>query len=342
MTIDEGRYDDNVPIATAEEALVAAHHISKYIGNETKYVKDFLRNKKTPFTTLLEQAFAEKMGARYAIALNSDMSALYMALVVSGVGRGDEVIVPALSPAIDTLAMIYCGATPVFADANPDTFNMDWIDVADKITTKTKTLIDVSLYGLPAQGTYFTGFSTIIDNAQCIPGKQGDLAIFSFETSKHLSTGEGGMVVTDGEMLARKVRELGHSFKMPEICAAVGLAQIERVEELVGQRQTVAKLYEDALARCEWLIPQRGEGNTYYTYAVKLMGDVKWKEFYNKYKELGGDRFYSADMTPYYDGDCPVAEDLQRRLMLFKTNYRSLELAKRKADALNKTIQWFD
>ena len=100
MNIDKGRYDDFVAPVTEEEALQTVHQISKYVGNEAKYVKDFLRNKKTPFTAFLERALADKLKAKYAIALNSGTSALHVALMTCGVGSGDEVVVPALYPQI--------------------------------------------------------------------------------------------------------------------------------------------------------------------------------------------------------------------------------------------------
>jgi len=166
----------------------------------------------------------------------------------------------------------------------------------------------------------------------------------------------------------------GWNYRMPEICAAVALAQVERSDEVVQRRQAIARLYDEAIQGREWMIPQKtpeGFVNSYYTYAVKYEGEealgVPWKEFYNKYIELGGDGFYSAWSVPYlepviaqmefyrqgcplrcplYDrgtvyekGLCPTAEAIQPKLMQFKTNYRDMELAKRKTDALRKTIK---
>jgi len=384
------RYDENHVLGSKEEGLQFAHQFSKYTGMEAKYVKWFLRNKKIPFTTLLEKAFAEKIGVGYAIALNSGTSALLVALIASDVGQGDEVVLPALCPAMDAFAVIQAGATPVFADSGKDCFNMTIGSTKRCMTAKTKAIIAVSLYGLPC---YFKavndtakerGIFVIQDEAQCLSDKlYSDMAVYSFERSKHLPIGEGGMIVTNDEMLALKVRKLaglgyanltaeagrmvttpetfqdpdylrhdtiGYNFRMPEICAAVGLAQVERMDEIVAQRVRIASLYMAALQGCEWLLPQKGTGNSYYTFAVrKMRDDVGWKDFYNKYKEFGGDGFYAANMIPYkepalkgYHGDCPIAEDLQKRLMLFKTNYRGLELAEIKAEALAKTWRYYE
>lgn len=394
------RYDENHVLGSREEGLQFAHQFSKYTGTEAKYVKWFLRNKKIPFTTLLEKAFAEKIKARYAIALNSGTSALLVALIASGVGKGDEVILPALCPAMDAFAVIQAGATPVFGDAGPDCFNMIQGEMKTRITSRTRAFIGVNLYGLPIEfGEKLSvfkknGITVIEDSAQCVLGKDGekiagtrtDMGVFSLERTKHLPIGEGGMIVTNDELLALKVRKIaglgyanltaeagrmvttpetfqdpdylrhdviGYNFRMPEICAAVGLAQVENMEQLVAQRIAVAELYKEALQGCDWLLWQKYEKkrfvNSYYTLAVrKMRDDVGWKDFYNKYKEFGGDGFYAANMIAYkepalkgYHGDCPIAEDLQKRLMLFKTNYRGLELAEIKAEALNKTWRYY-
>ena len=393
----------------------------KYTGNELNYVKEFLDNKKIPWTLRLEEAFTQRFGVRYAIAHNSGTSALHSCLAAAGVGPGDEVISPALTVIMDALVTLHQNAVPVFADIDPDTFNIDPNDIRRKITKRTKVIIPVSLYGLPADMDPIMEIAkehnlTIIeDSAQCvlgmykgrIAGTIGHMGCFSFEARKHLSIGEGGMVVTNDERLAERVRKCGgigyknltaeqgrmqtvpstfqdpdykrHDFfgwnyRMPEICAAVGLAQVERVDELVQRRQAIARLFDEAIKGCDWMIPQKtpeGVVNSYYTYAVKFEGEkalgVSWKKFYETYIQLGGDGFYSAWSVPYLEpvithmefygrgcplrcplyereivyekGLCPNAEAIQPKLMQFKTNYRDMELAKRKAEALRKTIR---
>jgi len=322
---------------------------------------------------------------------------------------------------MDTLVTLHQNAIPVFADIDPHTFNIDPDDVRKKITNRTKAIIAVSLYGLPVDMDPIMDIArdhnliVIEDSAQCvlgmykgrIAGTIGHMGCFSLERTKHLGIGEGGVVVTNDEGLAERVRKFGGigynnlkaeegrmqvnpstfqnpdykrhdsfgwNYRMPEICAAVGLAQVERVDELVERRQTVARLFEEAVDGCDWLIPQmtpEGLVNSYYTYAVRFEGKaalgLSWKEFYNKYVELGGDGFYSAWSVPYLEpvvaqmafygrgcpvgcplcegkvsygkGLCPNAEATQPKLMQFKTNYRDMELAKRKTEALRKTIE---
>ena len=396
----------------------------KYSGNELKYVTQFLENQKVPWTLMLEEAFSKRLGTRYAIAHNSGTSALHSSLAAAGVSPGDEVISPALTVIMDTLVTLHQNAIPVFADIDPETFNVDPADIERKITPRTKAIIAVSLYGLPADIDPIMeiaakhNITVIEDSAQCvlgmykgrIAGTIGHIGCFSFERTKHLGIGEGGVVVTNDEALAEKVRKFGGigyknlkaeegrmqtvpstfqdpdykrhdsfgwNYRLPEICAAVALALVERIDEIVDRRQKVAAFFTEAVEGCEWMIPQKtpeGLVNSYYTFAVRYEGEqalgIPWKTFYNTYIEQGGDGFYSAWSVPYlepvmeqsefygkgcplhcplYEGKpvyekglCPVAEELQPKLMQFKANYRDIELAKRKAEALRKTINLFE
>jgi perosamine synthetase len=404
-----------------ENKNVATGQPGKFSGNELKYVTQFLENQKIPWTLKLEQAFTNRFGIRYAIAHNSGTSALHSCLAAAGVGPGEEVISPGLTVIMDTLVTIHQNAIPVYADVDPDTFNIDPADIERKITSRTKAIIAVSLYGLPADMDPIMEIArkhniiVIEDNAQCvlgmykgrIAGTIGHMACFSLERTKHLGIGEGGMVVTNDEGLAQRVRKfgglgyknlraeegrmqtvpatfqdpdykrhdsLGWNYRLPEICAAVGLGRVERIDELVRQRQAVAGMFAEAVKGCDWMIPQKtpaGLVNSYYTFAVRYEGEqaigVPWKKFYQTYIEQGGDGFYSAWTVPYlepimtrlefygrgcplecplYEGKavygkglCPNAEALQPKMMQFKANYRDLKIAEKKAAALRKTIK---
>jgi perosamine synthetase len=384
--------------------------LDKYIGNELEYVNQVLKSDARSATRgswnyQLEQKFAALFGVNYAISHNSGTSGLHTCLAAAGVGPGDEVISPALTVIMDAFATLYQGAVPVFADVDQATFNIDPEEVRRRLTPRTKAIIAVSLYGLPADMDPIMAIANehnlvvIEDNAQCMLGRYkgrlagtlGHLAMFSFENSKHISVGEGGMVITDDERLAESIRKiagigyknltavggriklneevfqdpdykrhdrLGWNYRLTEICAAVGVAQMERVEEIVQRHQKIAQMYAEAIAGCDWLVPQavpEGFLHTYWCYAVKYEGlaarGVPWKAFYQKYKELGGDGFYAAWSVPYEEpalrrlgyakGNCPRAEDLQSKMMQFKANYRDLKLAGEKAKALVKTIEHF-
>ena len=369
----------------------------------------------------LEAAFAEKFGVGYAITHNSGTSTMHSCLAAVGVGPGDEVIVPALGVMSTVFVVMYQNAVPVFADINPDTFVMDPKDVAKRITPRTKAIIPVALYGLPCDMDPIMALAkkhnlTVIeDNAQCflayykgrVAGSIGHMASFSFENSKHMSTGDGGIVITDDADLAGRVRKFsclgfstitagdgrvrlrkddfqnpnfkrhdsfGYQYRLPEVCAAIGIAQLARLDEYVAKRQAIAAMFLVAVEGCEYLIPQKTPEdcvNAYYTTAMRYEGQdaigVPWADFRKKYMELGGDGVYAAwypchlepvfaELDPdsrwapwnnrYYEGDirgypkglCPVTESIQPKLMQFKTNYGDLEVAQAKADCFRQTI----
>lgn len=389
----------------------------KYNGSELDYVTQALDssnsdNKKNPWTQRFESAFASTVGSRYAIAHNSGTSALHSCLAAAGVGAGDEVISPALTVVMDAYVTLHCGALPVFADVDAATQNIDPEDVRRKITPRTKAIMTVSLQGLPAdvapivQMANERGIVVVEDCAQTlmaqypmpdgssrVSGTIGHLGVFSFESKKHLSTGEGGMVVTDDPGAAERVRKFGGigyknltaeagrmsilpetfqdplyerfdtvglNYRMPELVAAVGFAQLERVEFLIGRRRKVAESFRRAIAGCSWMVPQAlplGYEHSYYTFSVQYHGaeqfGISWKDFWRRYKELGGDGFYGACRPPYLEpvfkslnvpgqrygpGLCPVAEEIQLRIMQFKTNYRDLERAEEQAGILARLI----
>ena len=225
-------------------------------------------------------------------------------------------------------------------------------------------------------------------------GTMAHLNVFSFENKKHITTGsEGGMIVSDDENLAMRARKfagigylhmtaaagrthlalstaqdpdylrfdtIGLNYRMNAVSAAIGVAQLERVDAIVGRRKQVAAMFHEAVQGCAWMIPQMVPEvyeHSYYTYAVEYRGDethgLSWKGFYNLYQEKGGDGFYAPCMIPYLEpalkgsnvnggryeqGQCPVAESLQQRVMQFKTNYRNLDIANRKAEILGALI----
>lgn len=389
------------------------HPFGKYNGNEAEYVLRALdtedsESKSIPWVQRFEEAFATKVGAKYAIAVNSGTSGLHTALFAAGVGPGDEVIQPAMTVVMDAYATLHLGGVPVFADIVPETQHIDPQEIARKITPRTKAIITVSWQGLPVDMDPILEIAkkhnlvVVDDSAQTmmgrykgkIAGANAHLGVYSFENKKHLTTGsEGGMIVTSDAELATRARKfagigykhmtatagrthlaqstvqdpayerfdtIGLNYRMNAISAAVGIAQLERVDHIVARRRACGKLFLEATAGCEWMAPQRvktGTEHTFYTFAVDYRGEadrgVKWKEFYNRYREMGGDGFYSCVVTPYLEpalrgkefgglrmdpGLCPQAEGLQRRIMQFKTNYRNLGEAREKADILKRLI----
>jgi len=385
----------------------------KFNGNEAEYVLRALDSEhpdshERPWVQRFEEEFAAKVGAKYAIAVNSGTSGLHAALFAAGIGPGDEVIQPAMTVVMDAYATLHLGGVPVFADIDPATQTIDPEDIARKITPRTKAILTVSWQGLPVDMDPIRALAArhnlviVDDSAQTmmgryngrISGANADLGVFSFEHKKHLTTGsEGGMIVSSDETLATRARKfagigykhmtatagrthlaqatvqdpayerfdtIGLNYRMNAISAAVGVAQLERVEHIVARRQACARLFHEAIAGCDWMVPQvvrPGTEHTYYTFAVDYRGlearGVAWKEFYNRYREMGGDGFYGCVVTPYLEpalrgrtvggvtlapGLCPKAEALQQRLMQFKTNYRDLGVARVKTDLLATLI----
>lgn len=383
---------------------------------ERKYVDIVLenqfRNSTSPgMTKRLEEAFAKKFESKFAITFANGTATMHATLAAAGVGCGDEVIVPPLTMASTAFCVLHAGAVPVFADVHPETWTLDPRSVAERITTRTKAIIPVSLYGLTADMDPLMalakkhGLFVLEDDAECflgyykgrIAGGIAHASSFSFQSSKHISCGEGGMITTNDEELATKIRRMsslgygavsggagkskitretiqdpnylrhtsvGWNYRMAEICSAVVLGQVERIEEMVKVRLDSASALRSALNGCKWLVPQavpEGYVHSYWTLVCRLADGVSfsWYDFRKKYMELGGDGFYGAWALNYmepafrgqrfgdwqtqaYDtGLCPVAEKLQPRLMQFKTNYTNAERLKRAADALHRAIEFF-
>lgn len=387
---------------------------------EFKYLKEILESGEASGTTgsmnnRFEKTFAEKVGAKYAITFNSGTSTLHAALDAVGVGPGDEVIIPPLTVISNADVILAQNAIPVFADIDSDTFNIDPKDVERKITDKTRAIMPVSLYGLPCDLDLLMELAkkhsiyVINDAAQAhmslYKGRPiaeiAHITSYSLENSKHITTGDGGIVMTNNEEFAIKMRKFGslgyaamksgdgrirlnkdifqnpnyrrhdsfgYNYRMPEVAAAVGLAQLERIEYFINLRLEIAKMYREIVKDCDYLIPQKvpdGYVNTYWTYVVKYeREDIPWQDFRKKYIEFGGDGIYAAwvltyeetlftseiykkrcpyiykDLS-YHRGICPIAEKIQPRLMQFVNNYGSIEEAEPKVEALRKTIEFF-
>jgi perosamine synthetase len=381
---------------------------------EFEYVRELLDSgfpgsANVSFLARLETAFAKKFDCQYAISHANGTATLHSALAAVGVQPGDEVIVPPLTMASTSLAVLHQGAVPVFADIDPNTFLIDPKSIAQRISPRTRAIITVALYGLsPDMDPIMDlarrhGLAVIEDDAQCFLGRYkgrmvgsiGDLASFSFQNSKHMTCGEGGMVTTNHMEYADRVARfaslgyglvsagagkskidkrairrpsfkrhvsLGFNYRMSELCAAVSLAQLERLDEFVAWRKRSAAALDEVVRPCSWLRAQRvGKEyeHSYWAYTAKLEGGndgVSWDEFSDKFEEFGGEGFYGAWSLTYLEpffqdgslgrkyepGICPVAEETQPRLMQFKTNQGDQETIDRQAEALAKTIRHFD
>ena len=231
-----------------------------------------------------QKAFAEYLGVRFAVCLPSATSAIHLSLLALGVGPGDEVIVPDVTWIASTAPITYVGATPVFADIDPRTWCLSTASFEDCLSPRTKAVIPVDLYGnMPDMDSLLAsamrhGVAVIEDAAEAIGSKYGgkkagsfgDTSVYSFHGSKTLTTGEGGMLLTDREDLHHRVlvlrdhgrepgdrafwnKEVAYKYKMSSMQAALGLAQLERVEELIARKRQIYGWYVRELAGVEGL-----------------------------------------------------------------------------------------
>lgn len=251
-------------------------------GNEKKYVNECLDStwisSKGGFIQKFESEFSNYVDAKHAASVSNGTVALHLALVALGIGPGDEVIVPTLTYIASVNAIAYTGATPVFVDSLSETWQMDPEDVRRKITPNTRAIMAVHLYGHSCDMDALVsiakehGVFLIEDCAEAIGTKYkgqhvgtfGDIATFSFFGNKTITTGEGGMVVTNDETLhdrsvhykgqgLAKHRQywhdvIGYNYRMTNICAAIGLAQLERVDEFLAKKKAIAMSYRSGLS----------------------------------------------------------------------------------------------
>ncbi len=254
-------------------------------GREFEYVKECFDTNwiasNGPFVERFERQFADYCGVKHAIAANNGTTALHLALAGLGVGEGDEVIVPTLTYIATANTVKYCNASPVFVDNDPRTLNIDPEAILRAITPRTKGIIPVHLYGHPADMDPIReiaaahGLFVLEDAAEATGasykgrkvGSVSDVASFSFFGNKIITTGEGGMLTTDDDELAKTLRLLrgqgmdperrywfpviGFNYRMTNVAAAIGLGQLERIEHHLAARQRVARLYHDRLGRLE-------------------------------------------------------------------------------------------
>jgi len=246
-----------------------------------------------PKVAAFEEAFAAISGTRHGLATTSCTTALHLILAAMGVGQGDEVIVPAFTWVATANAVLYCGASVVFADVDPLTYNIDPKKLSAVVSERTRAVIPVHLFGLcvdiPQIGALIPEHVAIIEDAACAAGAAiggrpagslGDAAAFSFHPRKVITTGEGGMVTTDDHALFERARALrnhgasvseearhegpapwrmasfdvlGFNYRMTDLQAAMGLAQLERLASLVAERRSWAAWYDEQLADLTWL-----------------------------------------------------------------------------------------
>jgi perosamine synthetase len=329
-------------------------------GNELAYLTECVRSNwissQGPFVARFEDAFAAAVGCRFGVSCASGTAALHLAVAALGIGAGDEVLLPTFTMIATANAVTYTGAKPVLLESDRATWNLDVAAIEAKVTPRTRAIIVVHTYGRPVDMEPVRaiarrhGFAVIEDAAEAHGaayagrpvGSLGDAAVFSFYGNKIVSTGEGGMVTTNDAEIARLARRLrGHAFseerhfwhehlgfgyRMTNLQAAVGLAQTERLDELVGARRENARRYAAALAGIDGLVlpaEQPGTKNVFWMYGLLVDEDFGCSrdELRGRLARAGIETrtfFVPIHLQPIYReahlGErYPVAEDLCRK-----------------------------
>ena len=281
-------------------------------GNEKKYLNECIDtgwiSSEGPFVQKFEEQFAARVGRKFGVAVANGSVALEAALAALGIGPGDEVLMPTFTIISCAAAVVRAGAVPVLVDCGSDSWNMDAGGVRDRITGRTKAIMVVHIYGLPVDMDPILAIARehgllIIEDAAQMHGQTyrgrpcgsfGAISTFSFYPNKHITTGEGGMIVTDDPALAEKCaslrnlcfnakkrfvhEELGWNFRMSNLQAAVGLAQLERLDEFVLRKRRMGELYNrllDGLEGVRLPLPSTDYAdNIYWVYGIVLHDDL--------------------------------------------------------------------
>jgi perosamine synthetase len=255
-----------------------------------------------------EEAFSSDVCPGYAAAVNSGTSALHLALLAIGVNPGDEVIIPSFVCSALLHAVRYSGAHPVVADIDPETFNIDPKDVKRRITSNTRAIIVPHMFGLPANLDRLLSFDipVVEDCAQSVGGEYqgrrvgsfGVASIFSFYATKVMTTAEGGMVCSGSKELIDRIRDLREydnkeddqqrfNYKMSDVHAAIGIAQVDRLSGFIKKRREIAEKYTQAFKSFDFQLPVMDENHIFFRYIIKLNQSASLEKWITGIKDKG-------------------------------------------------------
>lgn len=307
-----------------------------------------------------ERKVADYTGAKYAVAIANGTAALHAACYAAGIGEGDEVITTPITFAASSNCVLYCGGTPVFADINPETYNISSVDIERKITSKTKAIIAVHFTGQPCEMDQIHEIAdkhnliVIEDGAHALGavykgkrvGTLSDMTTFSFHPVKHITTGEGGMILTDNPKLYERLklfrthgitreenlltkndgpwyyeqRDLGFNYRITDIQCALGTSQMDRLPGFLEKRKKIAEQYNEAFAGNNQIqLPYQKEGcdNAWHLYVIRVKNGNR-KEVFEKLRAAGigvNVHYIPVYQHPYYRSHgyaqvvCPNAEE---------------------------------
>ena len=315
-----------------------------------------------------EDKIAKDLGVKHAIAVTNCTSALHLALLGIGVKGGDEVLVADFTFPATGHAVLYCRAKPIFVDINSQTYNIDPALIEDKITDKTKVIIPVHTFGQPAEMDKIREIAEdhnlkVIEDAACALGARyknkyagtiGDIGCLSFHARKGITTGEGGMVVTDDESLADKIRdlsvfgmtsawnreksdkfiipeftELGYNYKMSDITAAVGVAQLKKLDKIIERKRELAKYWDDNLREMDFIeAPYVSENvkHIYQSYIALVDKRINRNKLIETLMKKGIQTqigTYASHIQPVYNSEdkCPNSLDIFNRSLALPMYY---------------------
>jgi perosamine synthetase len=357
-------------------------------GNEKKYLVECIDtgwiSSEGPFVDRFEEGVARRLGRKYGVAVCNGSAALDAAIAALKLGPGDEVILPTLTIISCAAAIVRAGATPVVVDADPATWNMNVSQVSEKITSRTRAIMAVHTYGLPVDMAPILeladkhGLKVIEDAAELIGqtyngrscGSFGDISTLSFYPNKHLTTGEGGMILTDDAELAERCRslrnlcfqekrfvhkELGWNFRMSNLQAALGLAQLERLDEFLERKRQLGRNYDkflNGIGELQLPLPATDYSeNIYWVYGVVLRDELPFDaqfamEQLTQHRVGTRPFFWPMHEQPVFRRmglfgqlRCPVAERLGRRGFYLPSGLAISDSQQRRvADALKAVV----
>jgi len=322
-----------------------------------------------PKLEAFEQALAEYVGVAHAVGVNSGTSALHLIVRALGLGPGDEVVTTPFSFVASANCLLYEGARPVFVDIDPETFNLDVSRIEAALNERTRAILAVDVFGHPADWdelerlAHRYDLKLIDDSAEalgaeyhgCKAGSFGEAGVFGFYPNKQMTTGEGGVVLTDDAGIASICRSLrnqgrdpkdtwlahtrlGYNYRLDELSAALGLAQLSRIQELLEARQRVAQLYQQRLAEIDEvavLSAKPGVRRSWFVYVIKLAEGLDRSRIMAYLTQCGVEtrpyfqpihlQAFYRERFGYREGDLPITESVSRRTLALPFHNRLSE-----------------
>lgn len=354
--------------------------MSKYIpygrqmidDNDIKAVVDTLKSDfltTGPLVKKFEDKLCDYLNVKYAVAVSNGTAALHLACLAAGIKEGDEVIVPPITFAATANAVLYCGGKPVFADIDEENYNISLDEIKRLVTPRTKAIIPVHYTGQPCDMDPILEFAKennllVIEDGAHILGAEykgskvgclGDMLTISFHPVKHITTGEGGVILTNSEDLYKKLSQLrthgitkdfegighadepwfyeqqslGYNYRITDIQCALGISQLDRIDDFLLRRRQIAQMYNEALSSIKGLVlPHQEEVvlSSWHLYVVKFGDSIKKsrKDIFNELRQMGlgvNVHYIPVYYHPYYQtlgykkGLCPKAEALYDRMI---------------------------